>query len=62
MKVIDTHCDALLKLQLGMRQGIELNYKNAKSIDTNINRLNKGNVKLQFYAIFIEPSIPSDEK
>lgn len=62
MKVIDTHCDALLKLQLGMRQGIKLDYKNAKSIDTNIDRLTKGNVKLQFYAIFIEPSIPSDEK
>lgn len=62
MKVIDTHCDALLKLQIGMREGLELNYENAKSIDTNLNRLKKGNVIVQFYAIFIEPNLPSDEK
>ncbi len=62
MKVIDTHCDALLKLQIGMREGSELNYENAESIDTNLNRLKKGNVMVQFYAIFIEPNLPSDEK
>ena len=62
MKVIDTHCDALLKLQQGMRQGLTLNYRNEQTIETNLNRLRKGNVKIQFYAIFIDPEIPSDEK
>src|SRR5690625_1400517 len=62
MKVIDTHCDALLKLQQGMRQGIELDYQTDKKIETNANRLKKGNVFLQFFAIFIDPDIPSDEQ
>ncbi len=62
MKVIDTHCDALLKLQQGMRQNLKLNYQNEKTIETNVNRLKKGNVKIQFYAVFIDPDIPSDEK
>src|SRR5690625_6020748 len=62
MKVIDTHCDALLKLQQGMRQGIELDYQTDKKIETNANRLKKGNVFLQFFTIFIDPDIPSDEQ
>ncbi len=62
MKVIDTHCDALLKLQQGMRQGLTLNYRNEQTIETNLNRLRQGNVKVQFFAIFIDPEIPSDEK
>lgn len=62
MKIIDTHCDALLKLQQGMRQGIELDYQTNKRIETNANRLKKGNVFLQFFAIFIDPDIPSDEQ
>lgn len=62
MKVIDTHCDALLKLQTSMRQGIELNYQNANNIETNLHRLKTGQVMVQFYAIFIEPDLPSEEK
>lgn len=62
MKIIDTHCDALLKLQQGMRQGIELDYQTDKKIETNANRLKKGNVIIQFFAIFVDPDIPSDEQ
>lgn len=66
MQVIDTHCDALLKLQEaknGAAYGIEpLNFQNAKAIDTNFERLQKGKVKVQFFAIFIRPDIPADLK
>lgn len=66
MKIIDTHCDALLKLQLAKRgqfYDIEpLNFKDSKEIDTNFLRLKKGKVMVQFFAIFIEPEVPFDEK
>lgn len=66
MKIIDTHCDALMKLQLGKRKQFfhdgPYDYQTSNHIDTNVNRLHKGGVKVQFYAIFIEPDIPSDEK
>lgn len=66
MKVIDTHCDALLKLQMAKRgkpYGTkELNYQSSKELDTNYNYLKQGGVKAQFFAIFIEPSVPDDEK
>lgn len=66
MKIIDTHCDALFKLQGAKRgrfHGIEpLNFYHSNQLDTNVLRLKKGGVKVQFFAIFIEPDIPSDEK
>lgn len=66
MKIIDTHCDALLKLQLAKRGEPynlkPLNYTNTSQLDTNLNYLKMGNVAVQFFAIFIEPSIPSAEK
>lgn len=66
MKIIDTHCDALLKLQFGKRTinngGKPLSYQDAPQLDTNLNRLKKGRIMTQFYAIFIEPDVPSDEK
>lgn len=65
VKVIDTHCDALLKLQLGQHraEGFEpLNFTDADEVETNYERLKAGNVKAQFFAIFIRPDIPSDLK
>ncbi|SHG75068.1 dipeptidase [Ornithinibacillus halophilus] len=66
MKVIDTHCDALLKLQLAKRgtpYGQELlTFTDSVELETNLGFLNKGEVMAQFFAIFIEPEIPSDEK
>ena len=66
MKIIDTHCDALLKLQLaknGNHYGAKpLNYRDSVEIETNYCRLKKGNVMTQFFAIFIYPDIPSDQK
>lgn len=69
MNIIDTHCDALLKLQSDQRssygyfgRGRNLNYLDSKEIDTNMKRRIEGNVKVQFYAIFISPTIPDNEK
>src|SRR5690625_1600636 len=66
MEIIDTHCDALLKLQLAKRDfddpGKTLTFKNDNTLDTNYDRLRAGNVKVQFFAIFIEPDVPTNEK
>lgn len=66
MKVIDTHCDALLKLQLaqqGSPYDIEpLSFYDAKEIETSVTKLQKGHVMAQFFAIFIYPDVSSDLK
>jgi len=59
MRVIDWHCDALSKLAAGKGK---LEYKNAVEIDANFERLQQGNVKVQCFAIFIEPEVRSDVK
>lgn len=61
MKIIDTHCDALYKLQDYKWRNIHLNYATAEELDTNLSRLNQGNVHIQFFAIFLEPDIPSEK-
>lgn len=67
MYIIDTHCDALLKLQSDFRntyyfKNQTLNYLNSPELETNMNRRIEGNVKVQFYAIFIPPHLPDNEK
>ncbi|MDQ0428135.1 membrane dipeptidase [Planomicrobium stackebrandtii] len=66
MKVFDTHCDALLKLQVAKRnalfKGELLDYRKSNELETNFERLQAGGVKVQFFAIFIHPEFPSDEK
>ncbi|MEY8559978.1 dipeptidase [Jeotgalicoccus halotolerans] len=69
MNIIDTHCDALLKLQGDARaahgyfqKNRTLNYLNSDELDTNMERRIEGQVKVQFYAIFISPGIPDNEK
>ncbi|PSL34330.1 dipeptidase [Planomicrobium soli] len=66
MKIIDTHCDALLKLQLTNRkfmfQESPLKYIDSDKLDANFQRLQQGKVKVQFFAIFVYPDIPADEK
>ncbi len=58
MKIVDLHCDALLKLW----EDRSRSYTNSKDIQANYNRLKKGNVKVQLFAIFIEPDVPFDQK
>lgn len=66
MKVIDTHCDALLKLQLAKRGSFygkePLHYQNADELETNVARLKDGKVMAQFYAVFIYPDVPDNQK
>lgn len=57
MRIIDTHCDALYKMQAAKR----INFRRSRSLQTNLNRLQAGNVKVQFFAIFLPPNTPSDK-
>ncbi len=59
MEVIDFHCDVLLKLWEGKGS---LRFADAKELDTNLARLKKGQVKVQCFAIFIEPEIKQEQK
>ncbi|MFC3418419.1 dipeptidase [Salinicoccus hispanicus] len=67
MKIIDTHCDALLKLQTDRRRTYTfenrmLEFKDGAGIETNADRLLEGQVRVQFFAIFIPPLLPDNEK
>lgn len=66
VEIIDTHCDALFKMQVAKRDSLYhkplLNFTDAKELDTNFQRLQAGGVKVQFFAIFLHPELPSDEK
>ena len=59
MKIIDTHCDALLKLQMKQKKA---SLDQDDSLDTSIDKLKQGNIMIQFYAIFIQPELSSDQK
>jgi len=59
MNIIDLHCDALMKLQEAKGS---LRFADAKELNTNKNRLHAGQVKVQCFAIFIEPDIKGDQK
>lgn len=59
MNIIDLHCDALLRLQ--QAEG-KLDFRNSSELSINLSRLKKGQVKIQAFAIFIEPDIKVEEK
>lgn len=59
MNIIDLHCDALLKIW--ERKG-DLSFRDSEELDTNLQRLKKGKVKIQCFAIFIPPEIKSEEQ
>ncbi|UII57751.1 dipeptidase [Cytobacillus spongiae] len=59
MKIIDLHCDALLKLWEG--KGTR-SFATSNEIDANIARLKEGQVMVQCFAIFIEPEISADQQ
>lgn len=59
MNIIDLHCDALMKLQEA--QG-KLRFADAPELQTNKTRLQQGQIKVQCFAIFIEPEIKGDQK
>jgi len=57
MNIIDLHCDALMKLRDAKGT---LSFADGADLNTNKEKLIKGNVKVQCFAIFIDPDIPSD--
>ncbi|PLS03240.1 dipeptidase [Neobacillus cucumis] len=59
MNIIDLHCDALMKLQEAKGA---LRFADAKELHTNKKRLLAGQVKVQCFAIFIEPEVKGDQK
>lgn len=59
MHIIDTHCDVLLKLWEGKGT---LRFSDSDKLDANKSRLQAGKVKVQFFAIFVDPIIHSEQK
>lgn len=59
MEIIDLHCDALMKLADGKGS---LRFADANELETNKVRLQQGKVKVQCFAIFIEPDVSYDQK
>lgn len=59
MKIIDTHCDALLRL---WQNSGKISFHDAPELDINVKRLQKGKVAVQFFAVFIYPDVKSDQK
>ncbi|WP_280768122.1 dipeptidase [Salipaludibacillus daqingensis] len=58
MKVFDLHCDALLRLH----DHRNISFTDDPELHVNMERLMKGNVALQVFAIYVDPEIPSDMK
>lgn len=56
MKIYDLHCDALLKLYEDRARS----FRDCSALEVNGQRLHDGEIKLQFFAIFIEPDTPTD--
>ncbi|PWD81269.1 diguanylate cyclase [Ignatzschineria ureiclastica] len=57
--IIDLHCDALMKLSEAKGK---LSFTDGESLDINLKKLKIGNVKLQAFAIFVYPSMPSNNQ
>lgn len=59
MHIIDLHCDVLMKLAAS--QG-GMSFQHEPELDASFEKLKKGDVKVQAFAIFIPPSIKFDQK
>lgn len=63
MKIIDTHCDVLYKLQMNKRMNnTSFNFRTSNELDVNLKRMQVGGVYVQIFAIFIDPNIHEDDK
>lgn len=58
MRIIDLHCDVLNKLT----RNDEIDFLNDLRLDSNLERLKAGNVKVQVFAIFVHPNVPIDQR
>ena len=59
MKIIDLHCDVLLRLYESKG---EMKFQDSLELDTSYEKLIKGGVKVQAFAIFVYPEMKSDQK
>lgn len=59
MNIIDLHCDVLWKL---WESKGKLRFNDSPELDANKERLKKGNVKVQCFAVFIPPEIKTTEQ
>lgn len=56
--IIDWHCDVLYKLE----KHPEWRFSDCEHLDVNALKMRQGGVKVQAFALFIEPSIPIEDK
>jgi len=59
LNIIDLHCDVLARMHKA--QG-KLSFKDSNDLDVTYEKLKQGGVHIQAFAIFISPSIKSDQK
>src|SRR5690625_4630503 len=59
MKIIDTHCDALLKLQMKQKK---VSLDQDDTLDTSTDKLKQANVMSELRAILIKQELSSDQK
>ncbi|WP_282942683.1 dipeptidase [Paenibacillus sp. RC67] len=59
MRIIDLHCDALLKI---WRSNGQLAYNNAPELASNKARLLQGGVSTQCFAVFVPPTLRAEHK
>lgn len=65
VKIIDAHCDALMRMQIAIREGKykrPLEYRNSFQLGTSLQELQQGKVYVQFFAIFIKAHVPTELK
>ena len=59
MNIIDLHCDVLFKMHEAKGK---ITFQDSADLDVTYEKLKQGGVRIQAFAIFISPSIKSDEK
>ena len=59
MNIIDLHCDVLFKMHEAKGK---ITFQDSADLDVTYEKLKQGGVRIQAFAIFISPSVKSDEK
>lgn len=59
MNIVDMHCDALYKLQAGVGKVM---FQDSEQLDVNFEKMIAGGIKMQAFAIFLEPTTPVEQK
>lgn len=59
MNIVDMHCDALYKLQAGVGKVM---FQDSEQLDVNFEKMIAGGIKMQAFAIFLDPTTPVEQK